>query len=61
MDGPAVSVSFLNKLNESFLSKGILPVTDIGTCTLHPVHTAFSKGLSTQHFDVDQFSNDVFF
>ena len=38
-----------------------LPLIDIGTCTLHPVHTAFTKGLSTLDFDVEQFSNDIFF
>jgi hypothetical protein len=60
MDGHAVNFSFFNKLNESFLSKGIFPLVDIGTCPLHPVHTAFTKGLSMQHFDADQFSKDVF-
>ena len=61
MDGPAVNLSFLKKFNESLLSKGILPVIDIGTCSLHPVHTSFTKGLSKLSFDVDQFSNDIFF
>jgi len=61
MDGPAVNLSFLNKFNESLNSKGILPVVDIGTCTLHPVHTSFTRGLSMLSFDVDQFANDVFF
>ena len=60
MDGPAVNLSFLKKPSESFCSKGLLPLIDLGTCTLHPVH-AFTKGLAMQHFDIDQFSNDVFF
>ena len=61
MDGPAVNLSFQRKLNESLVSIGASAVIDIGTCTLHPVHTAFTKGLSVLSFDIDLFSNDVFF
>jgi len=61
MDGPAVNLSFQRKLNESLVSIEASAVIDIGTCTLHPVHTAFTKGLSALSFDIDQFSNDVFF
>ena len=61
MDGPAVNLSCQRKLTESVLSIGASTVIDIGTCKLHPMHTAFTKGLSVLSFDIDLFSNDVFF
>lgn len=60
MDGPAVNLSFQRKMNAHLQQKGVDNVIDIGTCSLHPVHTAFTKGIETLQFDVDQFANDVF-
>jgi len=61
MDGPAVNLSFIKKLNESFALKKIPAVIDLGTCTIHPVHTAFTRGLSALKFDIEQFANDIYF
>lgn len=61
MDGPAVNLSFLCKLNDTLKSKGCEPTIDIGTCSLHPVHTAVTKGLATLDFDVDQLAGDIYF
>lgn len=60
MDGPSVNLSFQRKLNTHLASQGISELINIGTCSLHPVHTAFMKGIDKIEFDVDQFSNDVF-
>ena len=61
MDGPAVNPSFVKKFSASLHANETLPLIDVGTCTLHPVHTAFTKGLSKLNFDIEQFSNDIFF
>ena len=61
MDGPAVNFSFIRKLNESFALKKIPAVIDLVTCSIHPVHTAFTRGLSTFKIDVEQFANDIHF
>ena len=34
---------------------------DLGTCSLHPVHTAFRYGIKELSFDLDEFFNDVHF
>ncbi len=60
MDGPTVNLAFLKKINENFSSKGIQPLVDIGTCSLHPMHTAFTKGIETLPFDIEQFANDIY-
>jgi len=61
MDGPGVNLSFIKKLNESFALKKIPAVIDLGTCTIHSVHTAFTRGLSALKFDIEQFANVVYF
>ena len=61
MDGPTVNLSFIRKLNKSFALKKIPAVIDLGTCSIHPVHTAFTRGLSTLKFNVEQFANDIYF
>ena len=60
MDGPTVNLSFLKNLNESFATQKIPAVIDLGTCTIHPVHTVFTRGLSALKFDIEQFSNDIY-
>lgn len=60
MDGPNVNLSFLRKMNSHLLEKGVDKLIDIGSCSLHPVHTAFTKGVEKLPFDIEQFSNDVF-
>ena len=60
MDGPNVNLSFQRKMNADLLEKGVHKLIDIGTCSLHPVHTAFMKGIESLPFDVEEFSNDVY-
>jgi hypothetical protein len=60
MDGPNVNLSFKQKFNSVLASKGFSQLVDIGTCSLHPLHTAFTKGVEKLPFEVDQFANDVF-
>ena len=43
MDGPVVNFSYIRKLNESFALKNIPAVIDLGTCSIHHVHTAFTR------------------
>ena len=34
---------------------------DLGACFLDPVHTAFSQGITSRSFDLDQFFMDIHF
>lgn len=36
-------------------------ILNIGTCNLHPVHTAFSKGLKKLNFDFDKLACNLHF
>ena len=36
-------------------------VLDLGTCSLHPVHTAFRQGLAELAYDIDGFLEDLHF
>lgn len=61
MDGPNVNLSFERKLRnhlEQFFDTNFLP---IGTCSLHPAHTAFKKGMSCLSCDVDKVFHDLYF
>ena len=61
MDGPNVNLSFEKKLQsimETTYETGFL---NFGTCSLHPVHTAFRKGIKKLDFDVDEFFHDIHF
>jgi len=60
MDGPNVNVSFQRKINATLVEQGGAKLIDIGTCSLHPVHTAFTNGVEVLPFDIEQFSNDIF-
>lgn len=60
MDGPAVNIAFLRPLNAHLESEQSPPLIDLGTCTLHPVHTAFRKGVEGLPFDVEHFVTDVY-
>jgi len=46
MDGPNVNKSFHQKLVKQLEEDVGTTVLDLGTCSLHPVHTAFRRGLS---------------
>lgn len=61
MDGPYVNLKFENDLIlelENVYGKKIL---NIGTCNLHPVHTAFEKGVKCLQLDLDKFAQDLHF
>ena len=60
MDGPAVNNAFLHKLNSHLESQKVPPLVDLGTCRLHPVHTAFRKAVEALPFDVEQFATDIY-
>ena len=60
MDGPAVNNAFLLKLNARLQSQKLPPLVDLGTCSLHPVHTAFRKAVEALPFDVEQFATDIY-
>jgi len=48
MDGPAVNLSFLKLITEQFAKEDdVLPLVVIGTCSLHPVHTAVRMGIES--------------
>lgn len=45
MDGPNVNLKFQKLLNAELMNMYGKKIIDIGTCSLHPVHTGFAKGL----------------
>jgi hypothetical protein len=58
-DVPAVNKSLLKKFNDVFLEQSVKPLIDIGTCSLHPVHSGFHKDLDCLPFNIEQFANDL--
>ena len=61
MDGPAVNKAFLRLITEQFAAEDdVLPLVAVGTCSLHPVHTALRKGVESLPFDLDQLVNDLY-
>jgi hypothetical protein len=62
MDGPAVNIAFLRKITAQFNANdnSLLPLVDLGTCSLHAVHTAFRKGMESLPLDIDQLVNDIY-
>ena len=61
MDGPNVNLSFKKKVRnhlEFYFNTNFL---NIGTCSLHPAHTAYRKGLECLSFDADGFFCDLHF
>lgn len=61
MDGPNVNKSFREKLLRALSEEYDTLLIDIGTCSLHHVHTAFEMGLKKMTFDFDGFANDLVF
>ena len=47
-------------MNAHLLEQDVDNSIDIGTCSLHPEHTAFTKGIETLPFDVEQITKDAF-
>ena len=52
MDGPSANHAFLCKLNARLECEQCLPLVDLGTCSLRPVHTTFGKGIEWLMYDV---------
>jgi len=52
--------AFLRRLNAHLESEQCPPLIDLGTCSLHPVHTAFRKEVEGLPFDVEHFVTDVY-
>ena len=61
MDGPNVNLSFERKLIDSLESEVRTSILKLGSCSLHPVHTAYRKGIAKISFDVDPFFHDLHF
>ena len=51
MDGPNVNTCFQEKLLKDLEEELDKSVLKLGTCSLHPVHTAFRKGINKLSFD----------
>ena len=60
MDGPKVNLSFETKLKEK-LNEENSEFLQLGTCSFHPVHTAFKNGLQKLDFSYDSFFHDISF
>ena len=61
MDGPNVNKSFHQKLVNQLKKNFGTTVLDLGTCSLHPIHTAFRQGLAELAYDIDGFLEDLHF
>ena len=61
MDGPSVNKLFETNLLKEFRENSNADFLQLGTCSLHPVHTAFKKGLQELDFSFDTFFHDLSF
>ena len=61
MDGPNVNLCFQEKLMKALKESLDKTFLNLGTCSLHPVHTAFRKGIKSMSYDVDQLFTDLHF
>ena len=61
MDERSVNKKFARILAKEFDKSNSTQFLDLGTCSLHPVHSAFCKGLSKLQFEFDDFFNDIHF
>ena len=59
MDGPNVNLSFEKKLLTKLEEDMGTTFLKLGTCSLHPVHTAFRKGITKTPFDYDKFFDEL--
>lgn len=60
-DGPNVNLKFEKDLVAELKQVHGKEILDIGTCSLHPVHTAYCKGLKSVGFDYDKFAQELHF
>ena len=61
MDGPNVNLAFEQKLKVHMQESSRVDFLQIGTCSLHPVHTGFKNGLKELDFPFDSFFHDLSF
>ena len=61
MDGPNVNLLFERNLSEYLKKNCAATFLQLGSCSLHPVHTAFKKGLQEMDFPFDSFFHDLSF
>ena len=61
MDGPNVNLKFEKELEAVLKSVHDTGILGLGTCSLHPVHSAFKKGLENLNFPFATFFNDLHF
>ena len=61
MDDPNVNLSLEKKLRSIMETTYETSFLNFGTCSLHPLHTAFREGIKKLDFDVDEFFYDNFF
>ena len=59
VDGPTVNVKFERDRNDGLKKKENTTILNLGTCSLHPVHSAFKKGLQEPDFAFESFFNDL--
>ena len=61
MDGPSTNLAFQRKLGEALDKTHKTSFLNLGTCSLHPVHTAFRKGITSMACDIDSLFIDLHF
>ena len=61
MDDPGVSAKFEKELQASLHEKEYTSILLFGTCSLHPVDTAFKNGISEVDFPFKTFFNNLSF
>ena len=61
MDEPNVSLSFEEKLIDNLKGETGKHILKLGSCSLHPVHTAFQKGFLVLSLDFDSLFHDLHF
>ena len=61
MAGPGVNIKFEKELPALFQKNEETTMLNLGTCSLHPVHTAFENGLDELGFPYESFFNDINF
>ena len=61
MDEPNVNLVSHEKLSKHLRDNLAKSFLNLGTCSLHPMHTAFCQGITSISFDLDLFFMDIHF
>ena len=59
MNGPNLNLVFQEKLSKYLRDNLDKSFLSLGTCSLHPVHTAFCRGTKSMSFNLVQFLVDI--